>query len=113
MSQLTYDWPDDADGGVFRHLTEHGFDFSKPHSVDYNIDFDHWPPPEEAIALLESMYGPVSLYDSDEHGGGYAQFQVNGPVTYDGVTSVQRTATSAMESFGGVCESWGVLQDAP
>ena len=113
MTQLTRDWPDDADGGVFRRLARHNFDFSRPHSVDYNVDFRRWPPPAEAVTLLKAMYGAVELYEPSEHGNGYAQFQVYAPVTYEGVTSVQRTASAAMEAFGGVCESWGVMQDAP
>ena len=109
MNQFVADWPDDADGGVFRRLAASGFDFSQPYSVDYNIDFENWPPANDALALLQSMYGNLSLYEPDEHGPGYVQFQIVGPVTYEGVTSVQRRASSAMAPFGGVCESWGVL----
>ena len=113
MTQLSNDWPSDADGDVFRRLVDHGFDFSKTYSVDFNIDFEAWPPPALAIAKLESMYGTVTLYPPDENLDGYAQFQVHGRVTYEGVTSVQRNASAAMQSFGGVCDSWGVMQDAP
>jgi len=113
MTELTADWPDDADGGVFRSLVEHGFDFSKLHTVDYNIDFPKWPPPREAIALLESMYGSVALYEPNEHSDGYAQFRLHELVNYERVLSVQRSASKAMHPFGGVCESWGVMQDAP
>ena len=113
MKELTPDWPDDADGGVFRRLAEHHFDFSKSHTVDYNIDFINWPPPQQALALLESMYGSVALYEPDEHGDGFAQFRVHGRVTYEGVVSVQRSASNAMRPFGGICESWGVTQDTP
>ena len=113
MVNTTVDWSDDADGGVFRRLVEHGFDFSKPHSVDYNVDFGSWPPVPRAIELLESLYGPVKLYAPDEHGDGYIQFQVLAPVTYEGVTSIQRSVSVAMGPYGGTCESWGVMQDAP
>ena len=112
MRQIDANWPNDADGGVFRRLVEHGFDFSKSHTVDYNVDFDVWPPPSEAIAALRSIYGAVELYGPDELGQGYAQFQIHGPVTYETVTSVQRRTSSAVASFGGICESWGVTQDA-
>lgn len=37
------EWPNDADGGVFRSLQDDGFDFEKECSIDFNIDFDHWP----------------------------------------------------------------------
>jgi Regulator of ribonuclease activity B len=110
---LTREWPNDADGGVFRRLEEHRFDFSKSHTVDYNVDFAQWPPAHEAVVLLESMYGAVVLYDPSEHGDGYAQFRIFGPLTYEGVISVQQTASVAMQRYGGICDSWGVMQEAP
>jgi len=109
MPELNADWPDDADGGVFRNLAADDFDFSKPHSVDYNVDFENWPPPTAALDLLRDMYGKLDLYPPGENMAGYVQFQILGPVTYEGVTSVQRRVSAVMDSFGGVCESWGVM----
>jgi Regulator of ribonuclease activity B len=113
MTTIAADWPDDADGSVFRRLVEHGFDFSKSYSIDYNVDFDSWPPQQAAIDLLNFLYGPVTVYASDEHGTGYVQFQINMSVSYEGVTTIQRRVSAAMKPFGGVCQSWGVMQDAP
>jgi len=108
MEQISADWPDDADGGVLRSLHQEGFDFSKPHEVDYNIDFKDWPPPLEAIEVLRSIYGVVELVGPSDLGAGYAEFKVFGPLSYEGVTSIQRNASAAMAPFGGVCETWGV-----
>jgi hypothetical protein len=102
-------WPDDADGDVFRRLEADGFDFSKSYAVDYNVDFESWPPAPDALKLLSSQYGSIELFEPHEDGGGYVLFQVIGPVTYEGVTSVQRRTSSAMQLFGGICESWGVI----
>ncbi|MEZ5465037.1 MAG: ribonuclease E inhibitor RraB [Lysobacteraceae bacterium] len=112
MTNLITVWPDDADGDVFRRLFERGFDFSEPHSVDYNVDFSSWPPDKSAIELLRSQYGSITLYEPDEHGDGYVQFHIYAPLTYEGVITVQSTVNEAMKPYGGVCESWGVLQDA-
>ena len=109
MMNLTADWPGDADGGVFRKLAAAGFDFSKSWSVDYNVDFESWPPPEAALDLLRTMYGELGIYPPERGDSGYVQFQVVGPVIYEGVTSVQRRTSAAMQPFGGVCESWGVM----
>jgi hypothetical protein len=109
MGESIANLPDEADGGVFRRLADAGFDFSQDWSVDYNVDFEEWPPADAALELLRSVYGGLSLYPPDEHGAGYVQFQVVGPVTYEGVTSVQRRVSASMLSFGGVCESWGVM----
>jgi hypothetical protein len=113
MTALAADWPNDADGDVFRRLVEHRFDFSKSYYVDFNVDFAAWPPAEAAIAWLESAFGFLSLHPPIDDFGGYAQFQVHGPVNYNTVTLIQRKVTIAMEPFGGICESWGVMQDAP
>jgi hypothetical protein len=94
-------WPNDADGDVFRRLEANSFDFRQPHTIDFNIDFESWPPATDAIQLLRSMYGAVELFPPDASGPGYAQFQVLSPVSYELVTSVQRKATAAMVPFGG------------
>ena len=109
MMNFTADWPDDADGGVFRNLAAAGFDFSKSWAVDYNVDFESWPPPDAALELLRTMHGEFGIYPPERGDLGYVQFQVVGPVTYEGVTSVQRRTSAAMQPFGGVCESWGVM----
>ena len=109
MVELTSDWPDDADGGVFQRLRANGFDFSKCHSVDYNVDFEAWPPAKVALSLLEEMFGTIKVYEPDGHGVGYVQFQVLAPVTYAGVTTIQRNVSAALLPYGGVCDSWGVL----
>jgi hypothetical protein len=84
-------------------------DFSKTYSVDFNVDFANWPPAPEALELLRAQYGEVSVINPDEHGDGYVLFKVTGLVTYDRITSIQLDASSAMQSYGGLCESWGVM----
>ncbi len=37
------DWPNDADGDVFRRLKNSNFDFSKKYTIDFTIDFQFWP----------------------------------------------------------------------
>lgn len=102
-------WPDDADGDVFRRLLADDFDFFVPHTVDYNVDFDDWPPSDEALSRLAQLVGEFEVIEPDEEGDGYVCFQVTGLVTYEGVMRVQRETSEALEPFGGVCESWGVL----
>ena len=109
MTSLTADWPAGADGDVFRRLAAAGFDFDKAWSVEYNVDFESWPPAEAAFEQLRALYGEVRLYPPDEECGGYVLFQVVGLVTYEGVVSVQRRTSAAMQPFGGICESWGLM----
>ena len=109
MTEFTSDWPDDADGDVFRRLVANGFDFSKPWSVDYNVDFSNWPPPAKAIEVLTEMYGEVTIYPPEDHFNGWLLFKCFGRVAYDDVIAVQLRATAAMRPYGGICETWGVF----
>ena len=102
-------WPDDADGDALRRLEEHGLDFSVPHAVDFNVDFDEWPPSYSALAGLQERFGSVESYPPSDGQAGYVLLRVLGLVSYEWVTSVQRDVTALMAPFGGVCESWGLL----
>ena len=106
------DWPNDPDGEVFRLLQSQGFDFSKTYVIDFNVDFDRWPPDPEALAALKSLVGEVTIFEPDQYGPGFAQFRFQGLVTYEKVIEIQRQITDAMTLYGGRCESWGVGSDA-
>ncbi|MFT6735624.1 MAG: hypothetical protein ACJAS9_003835 [Polaribacter sp.] len=106
-------WPNDADGDVLRRLEESGFDFSKSYeidfNIDFNIDFDNWPPSEDAIELIDKEFGTVEVYNLDEDHNGYLLFNINRKITYDLVINTQKRVSKLLQSFGGVCESWGIL----
>ena len=110
-------WPNDVDGDVFRRLEEHNFDFTKEYEIDFNIDFDYWPPTEEAIVEIKKYYPQTKVYPPDQedfkNGNdiGYLQFQVTAKVTYDLVMKIQEEITALMKKHGGWCESWGVMND--
>lgn len=103
------DWPVDADGDVLRRMARSGFDFDRPWSIDFNVDFDHWPPPPDALARLTREFPSAVVYEPSDGGGGYVQFQVHAHVTYALVTQIQAEVSLWMAPCGGVCESWGVL----
>lgn len=102
-------WPEDDDGDVMRRLEASGFDFSSTHEIDFNVDFFEWPPSQDALDRLRP-FGVIELFDPDEHSPGYVLIQLQSKVTYEVVTSVQRRVSNAMAPYGGICESWGVMQ---
>ena len=102
-------WPADPDGDVFRRLQAQAFNFSEPHAIDFNVEFVRWPPPQEAVALLRSRHPSLEVVQPEADFPGYVLFQVVDKVSYELVTSVQRSTSSLVTKFGGVCESWGVL----
>jgi hypothetical protein len=106
-------WPSDVDGDVLRAMEEGGFDFSKPAVIDFNIEFETWPPPKAAVDILAREYPNLQINEPYDDFPGDITFQVCDLVTYDLVMRVQREVTDLMTSFGGRCECWGVLYVPP
>ena len=104
------DWPRDADGDAFRRLHDGGFDFTRTCDIDFSIDLQDWPPDPALIEALKSQYQGVNLFEPEYEYPGYIGFVVNAQLTYELVIAVQRDATALCAPYGGVCESWGVLQ---
>lgn len=102
-------WPQDADGDVLRRLQSNGFDFDAPVDIDFNVDFDTWPPAEEFLEALNSQFPRVKEYGPDSNGKGYVLIVVNAPVTYELVMFMQNSVSDLAAPYGGICESWGVL----
>jgi len=105
---LGQNFPADVDGDVLRRMLANGFDFSAPARIDFNIDFDDWPPSPDLLVELEKRFAEVTVHDPDEYSG-YVSFVVTAQVTYELVMSIQRSASEMASPFGGICESWGVL----
>jgi len=107
------DWPNDADGDVLRRMQESGFDFAR--AVD--IDFDHWPLSDDEKKLVTDLYPDSDFIDPDAEDidegidTGFVLFQIRGKVTYELVINTQKSVTRQMEKIGGLCESWGVMQE--
>ena len=101
-------WPDGADGDVFRRLASRGFDFSVSRGIDFNVDFESWPPHPDAIRKLRERYEDLSTYAPSDGRLGYVLFKIAAALDYGLVTETQERVTSAMSPYGGVCESWGV-----
>jgi hypothetical protein len=107
------DWPDDADGDVFRGLEAAGFDFKRRHLIDFNVDFEDWPPDPRALSILRANHPSATLYDQQGDRPGYVLVQVYDYLDYDYVLEMQRMFSKLLEPFGGSCTSWGVLNENP
>lgn len=103
-------WPETADGDVFRRLQASQFDFSLVNEIDFNVDFEIWPPSPEAMRWLKTEYKHVAEFPAEDHFDGYVQLKVIEKLTYELVLFTQDRISTAMSEYGGVCESWGVLQ---
>lgn len=102
-------WPINATGDVFRSLAREGFDFKKQWLIDFNIDFESWPPSPDVIAIVRARYPSVTVYNPNDEDPGYVLVQVYSHLDYELVVRIQHELTELAGPFGGVCESWGVL----
>jgi hypothetical protein len=88
-------WPPDADGDVLRRLAERGFDFSSE------------------LSWLSGAYSRVEVHEPDGEFDGYVLVQLTSRLSHELVISTQQHISEAMAPYGGICESWGVLQGSP
>lgn len=108
-------WPDDADGDVLRSLEEDGFDFNKEYLVDFDVDFNKWPPSKNEEQEIKKLYPNCRFYDpleediEDGNTIGYVNIQIESKITYEFVIKTQEEITKTMKPFGGWCEAWGVM----
>jgi hypothetical protein len=102
------DWPQDADGDGLRALKNRGFDFAKPSLIDFNVEFQSWPPHREALRRLARDYPSATVCSQDGDQTGHLEFQVYALVTYELVTNTQSHVTDLMAPYKGRCSSWGV-----
>jgi hypothetical protein len=102
-------WPNDADGDVFRRLASKDFDFAKPRSIDFTVDFENWPPSPEAIAALREQFPDARVIEAPGKKTGYVLFKIEAELGYKLVKDVQARATRIVAPYNGWCDSWGVL----
>lgn len=101
-------WPEGEDGDVMRRLQEIGFAFSAKAIIDFNVDFEAWPPPREAIAMMEHEFPTTWVCEPWDGSPAFLQFQLYEVLTYELAIGVQHAVTSWMAPYGGVCDSWAV-----
>ncbi len=104
-------WPNNADGDVFRRLNDSNFNFSIKNTIDFNIDFDNWPPQSDVVNRLQKKYSRIKIIEPDDEYSGYISFQIHNKLTYNLVIRIQKDISELVKPFGGICESWGVMQD--
>jgi len=103
-------WPETADGDVFRSIEASGFDFSIEHKIDFNVDFDSWPPSQDAIDIIYELYPNAKINEPDSEYDGDVSFIITALLEYEMIIRIQDEVTRTVAPYGGVCESWGVWQ---
>jgi len=99
------DFPEDVDGNILKGMQERGFAFDRDALIDFNVDFNSWPPDGRVISDIETNI-PNSLVSLRKD---YMLVQVRARLTYKFVVDMQVLLSKISKPFGGWCESWGVL----
>lgn len=101
-------WPNDDDGDLLRELEGEGFDFEAVHEVDFQINFERWPPSPQALQFLEKLYGTCAIVEPDEESDGYVEITKKMVLTYEGIVSMKEQITTLLKPFAGYCDWWDV-----
>ena len=105
-------WPNNKDKELLDRLERNGVNFSKPHVIEFNVDFYRWPPPEEAISGLQQRYGNLKLFEPGGIDGmqeGYISLTTRARLSYQFVIDTQKEISRIVSQYGGYCNSWGIL----
>jgi len=105
-------WPKNKDGALLERMERDGINFLKPHLLEFNVDFNCWPPPPDAVKKLQEKFSDLKLYHPgklDDLQEGYISLTTYAKVSYEFVTDTQRDISEMMSQYGGYCNSWGIL----
>ncbi|EKE84823.1 ribonuclease E inhibitor RraB [Idiomarina xiamenensis] len=97
------------DSRVLAQLAAEGFDFDKSSIIEFTVEFERWPPQNEAMRLLQQDYPDVQLYPPCDDDAGYVVVRIQQPLSYALVSDTQRQLTRLMAPYGGLCDAWGVV----
>jgi hypothetical protein len=105
------DFPNDANGDVFRRMLRGGDDLSQPRMMDFCHIF---PDRRQALAFAEivddrQLEVCISYYEERE------MWQVTVTrymvPTYENVTTLETSLASQAESVGGEADGWGCMME--
>ncbi len=110
-------WPDDADGGVFRKLQKLDFDFSVEHFVSFFLQFRQWPPWIDCLRAIGPEFFIYRIYEPEDIRAeradykrdiGFVLVQKKTMVEYATIVILQEKLSQMLKPFQVRCGSWGV-----
>lgn len=109
-------FPQDVNGDVFRRMQKSGFDFLKPHDVEFFAVF-RTEGEADAVAkqyLADHKAGQrlVNIETRPARRGGMELLLVKKMLlTYEGIVDFERMLQERVSACDGYLDGWGVLQD--
>ncbi len=108
-------YPNDENGDVFRRMRDSGFDFTKPHDVEFFAVF-RTEEAADAVAFefVADRKAGESLVNIEtrpaESGGMELELVKRMIVTYEAVTEFEKRLANRVSKHDAYMDGWGVLQ---
>lgn len=108
-------FPDDANGDVFRRMQQHGFDFAVEHVVDFHAVFATEAEADQIARMYVADHkagDKLSNIETKpyEKGGMELILSKRMHVTYENVTSFESKLAARVSQVDGYLDGWGVGQ---
>lgn len=108
-------FPMDENGDVLRRMADHGFDFSKPHALEF---FAVFSTKEEADSVAAEYVSDHKAGDTLEQvetrpcdqGGMELQVTKSMLATHGNITAFENKLAARVAQHDGYLDGWGVLQ---
>jgi Regulator of ribonuclease activity B len=110
------EYPEDANGDVFRRMEEHSFDFSIEHIVDFHAVFASEGEADQIALMFVADHDAGDKYVNIEtkpydEGGMELTLSKNMLVTYKAIYQLEKLLSERVSSVEGYLDGWGVLQE--
>ena len=117
MPRLRVQFPDDENGDVLRRMAASGFEFGRPHDVDFYAVF---PLRADAVLVAQQLIeadakeSALTGVSTNEQPDGATELKVVRKmlITHDGITAFELCLGELCAARGGRLDGWGVMQDA-
>lgn len=111
-SNITPDYPEDADGDALRSIAASGSDMSRPMLIDFAIDASSKSIAQACLAALEDAGFQATLYQDDEEQRWSVYCPIRMIAEYDAIVRTQKILGELVADLGGTPDGWGTFGNA-
>lgn len=110
---MHHDFPNDADGDALRRLLNHGSDFTKPMTVDFQVAVPDETAANGLAGVVDKLGYRVRVYASQECSLPWTcECSTRMLAGYDGVIAIQAELARLAKPFDGYPDGWGSFGNA-
>lgn len=109
--EISFNFPNDADGDALRSLYKEGLDFKKQHSVEFFVAVPDKNSGETLINVLKDEGFNCFLEQDDETDEWACCCSKKMMLDYNKIVEIQNSLDHISKSYGGSSDGWGVFVD--